>query len=107
MKHILFLTALLTLLACHPGHQSAGAATDDPQHDGSSYEKAIIIKEKSETTGVAAEYKWVNAHYPGAKTEKQGLVHHNGTDYDILTIRLSDGSEKDVYFDISRFYGRF
>lgn len=107
MRRYLTSIALMAIFACNPGRHSAGATVDDPQHDGSSYEKAIVIKESSETTGVAAEYKWVGVHYPGAKTEKQALSHSNGSNYDILTIRLPDGTEKDVYFDISRFFGRF
>jgi len=49
-------------------------------NDASSYENAIVINEKSESVGVT---------------------------YDIITILTADGVEKEVYFDISKFFGKF
>ena len=35
------------------------------------------------------------------------LIEKNGKQYDRLHIRLKDGTEKDVYFDITDFYGKW
>jgi len=75
--------------------------------DGSSFERAIFITEKSERTGAAAEYIWLRKNYPGYSTKMQRLVHHDKKPYDILHVVLSDGTEKDFYFDISNFFGKF
>lgn len=79
----------------------------NPDADGSSFEKAIVIMEKSETVGVNAEYKWLKDNYPGCTTKGQALVFNNKRPYDILTIKTKDGEEKKIYFDISNFYGKF
>jgi len=75
--------------------------------DGSSYEKAIVIQEKSETPGVNAEYKWIAEHYPGYSRGMQSLNFYNKKPYDIITIKTKDGEEKKIYFDISNFFGKF
>lgn len=78
----------------------------NPDADGSSFEKAIVIMEKSETVGVDAEYKWLAKNYPGYKMLQQALSFYSKKPYDILTIKTSDGDEKKIYFDISNFYGK-
>ena len=75
--------------------------------DGSSFEKAIVIQETSESTGVDAEYKWLSENYPGYKRGMQSLVTHEKKPYDILAITTTDGVEKKVYFDISNYFGKF
>lgn len=75
--------------------------------DGSSYEKAIVIAEKTETTGVDAEYAWLRKNYPGYKVEMQSLNQHDGKPYDILKIKTADGVEMSVYFDISNYFSKF
>lgn len=79
----------------------------DTENDGSSYEKAIIIKEKSESKGVNAEYKWLRQNYPGYSLKLQSLNFYRKKPYDIIKIVTSEGVEKSIYFDISNFYGKF
>ena len=81
--------------------------TPSSEQDGSSYEKAIYITEKTETTGVHAEYEWLKKNYPGYTMIKQSLTYKGSKPYDILKIKTKDGDEKDVYFDISNFFGKF
>ncbi|HEY6161972.1 MAG TPA: hypothetical protein VI112_12135 [Bacteroidia bacterium] len=76
------------------------------ERDGSSYEKAIIIEETTETTGVAAEYKWLRDHYPNYKMRSQSLSYHDGKPFDVLHIKVKR-KKKNVYFDISNFFGKF
>jgi len=75
--------------------------------DGSSYEKAIVIMEKSERTGTAAEYIWLRQNYPGYSTKMQSLNYYKKKPYDILHVVLADGTERAFYFDISNFFGKF
>ncbi len=75
--------------------------------DGSSYDHAIVIMEKSERTGTAAEYAWLRKNFPGYSTNSQSLTYHNKKPFDILHVTLEDGTKKDFYFDISNFFGKF
>jgi hypothetical protein len=81
--------------------------SDQKTADGSSFEKAIFIDKNSETSGVDAEYAWLKENYPDYQMIRQSLVHHDGRSYDILKIKTKDGVEKEIYFDISKFFGKF
>jgi len=66
--------------------------------DGSSYEKAVIAY------SLRAEYKWIDSTYPGAELLSQVITENSGVFYDIVSIMTSEGVEKEIYFDISRFH---
>ncbi len=83
------------------------AAVPESEQDGSSFEKAVVIKDKSETTGVSAEYTWLREHYPGYKSLGQSLLYKGKKPYDKLSIQTADGEKKEIYFDISNFFGKF
>lgn len=114
MKKIIILFAVAALFsACKTGKNISGSRqigdgieVSSP-HDGLSYENAVVIKDKSETTGVAAEYTWIRNHYPGSSFGKQSLTNNKGKPYDIIDITTADGQQKSIYFDISNFYGKF
>ena len=74
--------------------------------DGSSYEKAIVINEKSEGPGVNAEYKWLKENYPGYVLKGQHMGYSGKKIFDIIDIKTADGESKSVYFDITNFYGK-
>jgi len=86
MKRIvLFLLIGSLIISCSTTKRLSRETKEDKvtvssRNDGSSYENAIVIYEKSESVGVT---------------------------YDIITILTADGVEKEVYFDISKFYGKF
>jgi len=114
MKKIVMLFILVSVVAsCSTSKKAADKTTGQystqvsSAADGSSYEKAIVIKEKSELTGVDAEYTWLKKNYPGYKSKGQALVNYKDKPYDIITIITASGEEKKVYFDISNFYGHF
>lgn len=75
--------------------------------DGLSYEKAIVIMEKTESKGVSAEYDWVKKHYPGYKLNSQSLNIKDKKYFDILKIKTKEGEDLELYFDISNFFGKF
>jgi hypothetical protein len=77
------------------------------ERDGSSYDKAIVILEKTEGKGEQAEYSWIRDKYPGSKPHNQSLNFHDKKSYDIIHITTADGKEVAVYFDISNFFGKY
>jgi hypothetical protein len=112
VKRLILATIVFMTVACSSAKHSATpsgtqSASANSTQDGSSAEKAVVIREKNETDGVAAEYKWVRKRYPGCQNKSQALTSINGKSYDVLTIVTVDGVEKDVYFDISKFFGKF
>jgi len=116
LKKALFIPVVILFVACHSSKKVSTAnvkteqtatTPENPDADGSSYEKAIVIQEKSEMPGVDAEYAWLKKQYPGYKMQSQKLISYNKKPYDILNIVTADGEKKAVYFDISNFYGKF
>ena len=69
--------------------------------DGLSPEKAVVVN------SVGAEYEWIQRNCPGFRLVMQALQEVEGAPYDVLTLRNARGEEKTVYFDISRFFGKF
>jgi hypothetical protein len=76
--------------------------------DGSSMEKAIIIKgAKGSEAGIGAEYAWLAKKYPGYKTREQALLGDKKKKYDMISITTGECKQVEVYFDISEFFGKF
>ena len=71
--------------------------------DGSSFEQAIVILGATGSTGVDAEYVYLNVHFPGFALCRQRLCPHNSRNYDVLEFMTPDGRELSVYFDITSF----
>ncbi len=69
------------------------------ENDGSSYEKAVKVK------SVPEEYKWLRKYYPEYIMIQQSLNFNDKSPYDILSIDI-EGIKKDIYFDISSFFGK-
>jgi len=77
------------------------------KQDGSSFENAIVIKEKTEKPGVDAEYIWLKKNYPGYKLIRQSLSSKEKNYYDVMEIKTADGENKTIYFDITNFFGKW
>lgn len=85
----------LVIVSC----STTGLITDSSGgRDGSSYDKAVIAY------SVRAEYKWIDKTYPESDLMTQVVTQYNGKVYDVVSIRTKEGTEKSVYFDITRFY---
>lgn len=69
--------------------------------DGSSKENAISVK------SIDAEYLWIRQNDPGSKVIKQALLRDGKKSYDKLTFVTSAGETKEIYFDITSFFGKF
>jgi uncharacterized lipoprotein YajG len=74
--------------------------------DGSSIEKAVIIKAPDNFVGVRVEHTWITKNYPKWKLEKQGTFKAGNKIYDKMIFSTSDGQQKILYFDITDFYGK-
>jgi hypothetical protein len=77
---------------------------------GDSVQDPIVIKgASSHELGVVAEYKFI-AHKYGRRDVawklKMQMVSNKPKMMDLIRIELSDGSIKDIYFDISDFFGK-
>lgn len=74
--------------------------------DGSSPENAVIISTIDSSVGVRAEYVYLESKYGRRNVDfqviRQMLMTINGKDYDVLYIKLADGSQKTIYFHISK-----
>ncbi len=78
---------------------NAGAA-------GQASSTAIVLPGvQHETEGVAAEYAYIRAHFPGCKPGTQALLSDKGKQYD--SIQLSGpGCIEAVFFDITAWFGK-
>jgi hypothetical protein len=74
--------------------------------DGTSFEKAVIVKAPDGATGVRAEYAWLAEHFPGARPCRQSLQSRGPRSYDVLEIHDASGAKREIYFDITAFFGR-
>jgi hypothetical protein len=75
--------------------------------DGMTQANAVIVIAPSERVGVAAEYDWIRARYPGALALGTSTSRQNGRSYDSIDIETKDGTHRTFYFDISNFFGKF
>lgn len=106
---VLLLVAVFCLLGC----QTTPAESATPEQelsyaggDGTSVEKAVVILgAMGSMDGVPAEYAWIQRNLPGAKIESQSIEPGEKT-YDLFKVTLPNGETRDVYFDISSFFGK-
>jgi hypothetical protein len=72
----------------------------DPNAVGCSPRTAIPVG------SVGEEYAWVAKNRPGARLVGQRVTDFEGVPLDVLTLGFESGDRRQVYFDISWFYGR-
>ena len=118
MKPILLIITAVSLVLCScstaPGNRATGTpgASSAPGEqrgipDGLSFASAIVIHADGESAGVAAEYAWIRENLPGARPEGQSLRTHAGKPYDVIEVELAAGGRREVFFEISSYFGRF
>ena len=106
MKKVIIAVALiLGVYALSTGQTKI--ASNQSDRDGSSYEKAIIIKAKNEGEGIRSEYVIISKLYPNYKMKSQGTGSKNNKNFDRISIVTDDGKEVTIYFDITNFNGKF
>jgi len=74
--------------------------------DGFSFEEAIKISDCGNTEGVEQEYLEVRKRLGNYKLIRQSLQDQSGRMYDVLELKLEDGQEITLYFDITDFFGK-
>jgi hypothetical protein len=113
MKWLIAPFIFLVFFSCGTAKKTTNASSsgsivsNKTDNDGSSFEKAIVIEEKTESAGVAAEYAWLRKNYPGCRFNGQALTIKDKIPYDILDVVTAGGEKRKFYFNLSNFYGRF
>ena len=83
----------MTIAGC-----SMASINDTGGRDGSSAEKAVIVG------SVRSEYLYIDRAWAGSDILSQMVTYKDEKPYDVVTIRTKDGTEKNLWFDISKFY---
>jgi len=117
MKKIILPVLLCTavLVSCSSSKKSTSKSYNDAavsqagnaSEDALSYGTAVLIRETNETAGVDAEYKWIKKHYTNYTINGQKLTEFNGKPYDVITIVPAGSKPVELFFDISKFFGKF
>jgi hypothetical protein len=74
--------------------------------DGSSVEQAVVVMADSEQSGVSRENEWIFAHYGKFRKTGVGLATVQQRKLDVIRVELADHSEKEIFFDITSFFGK-
>lgn len=77
-----------------------------PERDGTSFDRAIVINEKTERAGIEAENNQLLALFPGSKRASQRFETYKDKQYEIVNITTTDGREIPVYFDIASYFAK-
>ena len=103
-RAVYFLLAVVSF--CMGGEMVAAPPISYAGGDGSSIEKAVIIKGGDEESGVQAEYTYLARHFPGYKMGQQSVSSKGKHSYDTLEFTTAKGEKKTIYFDITAFFGK-
>ena len=80
------------------------------EEKGDSIENAIIIDAQNSILGVIEEHGHLDricgTKDTDVKSVEQNLLMENQKVYDNFVIKMNDGTEKTLYFEISSFFGR-
>lgn len=80
------------------------------EKDGDSIDNAIIINAPNSILGVIEEHDHVDRICGSQDNDvisvEQNLIKENQKFYDQFVIKMMDGTEKTVFFDVSSFYGK-
>lgn len=76
---------------------------------GDSIKNAIVIKAKDTIDGVIQEHDYIDQLCSqldiGIKSMNQTLIKENQRYYDKFSIVIGNGSEMELYFDVTSFFG--
>jgi hypothetical protein len=78
---------------------------------GDSIEQAVIIRGAPDgVAGVAAEYRYLREKFGQQNRDwqltRQEVLQNGGRVFDVMLLKLADGRQLTVYFDITEFFGR-
>lgn len=93
------------LLAC-AAQQPDPTATLSTR-EGSSCQRPVVIDADRESAGAAAQREWLEKHYPGSRIERRLIITCAGKPAELIEIDTVNQRTVRVYFDISKYYGKF
>jgi hypothetical protein len=97
---------LCALLGWSTGPNGAFAQSPQQTRDGTSIERAVVLKSDSGSMGgVASESTWLRENYPGWRRTRQALMRRDGRRYDRIDLESPTGEKTSVYFDITDAFG--
>ena len=85
----------------------APTAAQQQRADGSSQERAVVIHENDTPRGIAAENRWIAQNMPDYHKIGQALIQGQNGIYDRISVVGPHGERKEVFFEISEFFGRY
>lgn len=107
-NHVLRVAVAALCLCVSATTASAKTKAPVPKNSaGSSFDTAIVVPARNEMSGVKYEHDYIRTHYPRSRPLGQRLTTHRGKPYDIMMFVTPDGKDHAIYFDISRYFGRF
>lgn len=106
MRSVVRLYIILVALAGSLSVSAQIVIIYDMHHNGSTPENAIIIRAPNEKIGVDVEYQWLERESPGYRLEQQLLIKMGDQYFDELRTIDMRGRRKNVYFDITNFFGK-
>jgi hypothetical protein len=74
--------------------------------EGVSLEAAVLVPASDERAGTDWENDWIYRHYGRFRKKLIRLASERGRRYDVITVELSDHTQKILYFDITDFFGK-
>jgi hypothetical protein len=104
MKKLITISILICLLTSCSSTNKLHNQSSGKIPDGSSFENAIMITEKTSYEGIAAEWEWLKSKYPGFKFNGQYLIEKDNVFYDRMDIMTRDGQSKSIYFNKSNYF---
>jgi hypothetical protein len=104
MKKLISISILICFLYSCASTNKIHTQTSKNGPDGSSFENAIMINEKTSFDGIAAEWEWLKSNYPGFKFNGQYLIEKDNVFYDKMDIITRDGQSKSIYFNKSNYF---
>ena len=78
----------------------------DVKCDGSSLEKAIVVKAPTDHAGVGAQHDYIAKHFGKWRSIGVKSVEHDKRLFDIMRFTTVDGKKHILYFDITDYYGK-
>ena len=80
------------------------------EKNGDSIENAIIKDSTNSILGVMEEHEHIDricgSNDIGVKSVEQNLIKENQKIYDMFAIKMDDGTERILYFEITSFFGK-
>ena len=106
-KQLFYVVLAAAVVLALWGCQTTSTKSQDAGPNGFTEENAIVMHSTNEKDGMAEEYGWISGHYPGSKVESQALLHGDKKIFDLMNVRLKDGTGVRLYFDITSYFGKW